>query len=499
MSQAAVSHELKRQIDALSIEEVLPRNRTLFYDGKWHKASGEPVDLYSPSTGEGLGSMAVATGSDVDACYEAAQIAFLEWRAIRPFERGRILREAATILRGNAVELAMIDAVDCGNPVREMTNDAMIAAAGLDYFAGLVQETKGDTIPMGDGNLNLTVREPLGVCVRIIPYNHPLMFAAMRAGAPLAAGNTLIVKPPHQAPLSSLRLAELWSDIFPVGVFNVITGDGATGEALVTHPLAAKVALIGSVPTGRAVMKAAAARITPVSLELGGKNALIAFPDVKPAVAAAAAVQGMNFTWCGQSCGSTSRVFLHESIYDETLELIRVECKAIKAGLPTRFETDMGAIISRQQFDRIMSYIKIAKAEGGRLVTGGERFDDPELQRGFFIRPTVFADMSRDMTIAREEIFGPVVAVFKWTDEDSLFDIVNDVDYGLTASIWTNDLNTAIRASRRVNAGYVWVNNTSQHFIGAPFGGFKQSGLGKEESLDELLDYTKVKNINIKL
>lgn len=499
MNMKADPDELRKAIEALNIDSVLPTNRGLFYAGQWHDASGDPVELTNPSTGQSLGRMAVATQSDVDACMEAAQKGFQEWRLLNPFERGRILREAANVLRKHAVELAYIDAADCGNPVREMTKDAGIAAAGIDYFAGLVQETKGATIPMGDAHLNFTVREPLGVCVRIIPYNHPLMFAAMRAGAPLAAGNTIVVKPPHQAPLSTLRLAEIWQDVLPPGVFNVVTGEGPTGAALAGHRRTAKVALIGSVSTGRLVMKTAAERITPVSLELGGKNALLAFPDAKPEDVATAAVQGMNYTWCGQSCGSTSRVFLHASLHDKVTGLMREKMEKIHPGIPTDYDTDMGAIVSRQQYDRIMGFIETAKSEGAELLTGGGRPDDPDLDKGLFIRPTAFVNVGRDMTIAREEIFGPVVSVFSWADEDALFDQVNDVDYGLTASIWTNDLTTAIRAARRVEAGYVWVNNTSQHFIGAPFGGYKQSGIGKEESLDELLDYTQVKNVNIKM
>ena len=491
--------EMRRQIEAMDPDAVLPRDRRLFYGGAWHDATGGEVALTSPSTGASLGRMAVASDEDVEACFTAAHEGFLAWRAVPPFERARVLRRAAAVLRENAVELAMIDAADCGNPVREMTRDARMAAGGLEYFAGLVQETKGETIPMADANLNFTLREPLGVCVRITPYNHPLMFAAMRAAAPIAAGNTLIVKPPEQAPLSTLRLAEIWADIFPPGVFNVLTGEGATGAALVTHRRAAKVALIGSVPTGKKVMEAASRRLTPVALELGGKNALVAFPDADPEAVAQGAVAGMNFTWCGQSCGSTSRVFLHRSIHDAALEAIVRRCEAIEPGIPTLYATDMGAIVSRRQFDGINRYIETTKAEGARLVTGGTSPDAEGLKNGLFIRPTVFADMTPEMTIAREEIFGPVIAVFAWDDEDAMFDIVNDVDYGLTGSIWTNDLNTAIRACRRIEAGYVWVNNTSQHFLGAPFGGFKQSGIGKEESLEELLDYTRVKNVNIKL
>ena len=492
-------NSLRARIEAMRVSDVLPRQRGLYYGGAWHQASEAPLAVTSPGDGSDLGTMAVAGPADVDAAFRAAHAAFLDWRETPPFARARYLRDAARVLRENAVELALIDAADCGNPVREMTRDAEIAAAGLEYFAGLVQETKGETIPNGEENFSLTLREPLGVCVRIIPYNHPLMFAAMRAAAPLAAGNVFMLKPPHQAPLSSLRLAELWDGVLPPGVFNVLTGGRETGEAMVTHPLAAKVALIGSVPTGRAVMRSAAERITPVALELGGKNALIAFPDADPDAVAQAAVAGMNFTWCGQSCGSTSRVFLHESLHDQVLEGIRTRCEAIRPGPPTAYDTDMGAIISRDQFDRILAFIESARGEGARLVAGGTPPDDPALAGGLYILPTVFAGMDDSMTIAREEIFGPVMAVFRWSDEAALWQQVNGVDYGLTASIWTNDLRTALRASRRVEAGFVWVNNTSQHFLGVPFGGFKQSGIGKEESLDELLSHTRLKAVNIRL
>ncbi|MGY6534041.1 MAG: aldehyde dehydrogenase family protein [Pararhodobacter sp.] len=493
------TQDLRARIQALDPMAVLPRNRGLYFGGQWHVAEGGALPLTSPSTGAGLGEMGMASTAQVDRAFAAAQQGFAEWRELHPFQRARYLREAARVLREHAVELAMIDAVDCGNPVREMTRDGEVAAAGLEYFAGLVQETKGETIPMGPGNLNLTLREPLGVCVRIIPYNHPLLFAAMRAAAPLAAGNVMMLKPPEQAPLSSLRLAELWDGVLPPGVFNVVCGGRETGEAMVTHPLTAKVALIGSVATGRAVMKAAAERITPVALELGGKNALIAFPDADPEAVADAAVAGMNFVWCGQSCGSTSRVFLHDSLHDAVLEGIRARCEAIRPGLPTDYDSDMGAIISQAHFDRIMGFVATARDEGAELVAGGTVPDDPALAGGLFMRPTVFAGVTPGMTIAREEIFGPVLSVMRWSEESDLWPVVNGVDYGLTASIWTNDLGTAIRAARTVESGFVWVNNTSQHFIGAPFGGFKQSGMGKEESLDELLDYTRVKNVNIRL
>lgn len=489
---------LKDRIDALDLDRVLPGQRGLFYGGAWHRTS-EQAESISPGNGKSLGPFSIAQKADIDRAMESAAAGFRTWRDTKPAERGRVLRAAAARLRENAVELAMIDALDCGNPVREMVRDVEIAASGLEYFGGLAQETKGDTVPIGPDDLNFTLREPLGVCVRIVPFNHPFMFAAMKAAAPLAAGNVIVIKPPHQAPLSTLRLAELWADIIPPGVFNVLTGFGETGQALVTHPTTARVDLIGSVPTGRAVMRSAAERITPVGLELGGKNALIAWPDSAPDDVASAAVAGMNFTWCGQSCGSTSRAFLHEDIYDETLALIAERASAIRPGLPSRYDTDMGAIASRDHYDRILGFINGARNDGVRLVAGGGRPDDPELADGFYILPTVFADVTPDMAVAREEIFGPVLAVSRWSDPDAMFDAVNGVDYGLTASLWTKDLDAAMRACRRVDAGYVWVNNTSQHFLGMPFGGFKQSGIGKEESLDELLSFTRLKSVNIRL
>jgi betaine-aldehyde dehydrogenase len=393
----------------------------------------------------------------------------------------------------------MIDAADCGNPVTEMVSDAMVAAAQMEFFAGLVTEMKGSSIPMGPDSVNFSVREPLGVVGRIIPFNHPFMFCAGKAAAPLAAGNTIVTKPPEQAPLSSLRLAELIGGILPPGVFNVVPGGREAGQRLASHPDVAKIALIGSVPTGRAVMKAASDTLKGIILELGGKNALIAYPDSDPDEVAGALVGGMNFTWCGQSCGSTSRAFLHEKLHDAVLERVKEKIKHFKPGIPTEPATTMGAIISKVQYDRVMSYIEAGKNEGARVVYGGKRPDDPALKNGFYIEPTVFADVDMSMRIAKEEIFGPVVSVIKWSDESRMLDQVNSVEYGLTCSIWTNDLTTAHRTAAAVEAGYVWINEFSKHFLGAPFGGYKQSGVGREESIDELLAFTQEKNIHVKL
>ena len=295
----------------------LPDHRDLFYGGGWHApAKNKRTGTINPSTGEPLGEVGLADAEDVDHAVKAAYSGFQVWRAVKPLERAKILREAAQLIRKHGRELALIDSANCGNPIREMVRDAEFGATSIDFFAGLATEIKGDTIPMGGDTLNYTVREPLGVVVRVNAYNHPFLFATMKIGAPLIAGNSLVIKPPEQAPLSTLRLAEIIGPLFPAGVFNVICGGRDCGEALVTHPRVAKVALIGSVPTGKAILKSAADTMKKVTLELGGKNALIAFPDADPADVASAAVRGMNFTWCGQSCGSTSRAFLHESIHD---------------------------------------------------------------------------------------------------------------------------------------------------------------------------------------
>lgn len=486
-------------MNQMSSPVALPASRGLFYGGAWHQAvSGASVEVLSPATGEVLCSIADGAAADADRAVAAARDGFSLWRAVAPLERGRILREAAAVLRRHGRELAALDAIDGGNPVTEMAGDVAIAAAQMEFFAGLVTEMKGQSIPMGPGAVNFSVREPRGVVARIIPFNHPFMFCAGKSAAPLAAGNSVIVKPPEQAPLSALRLAELLGPLLPPGVFNVVPGGRDVGGRLAEHPDVAMVALIGSVPTGRAVMRAAAETIKPMLLELGGKNALIAFPDADPETVANAVIAGMNFTWCGQSCGSTSRAFLHADIHDAVVNRLREKASRFRPGIPTDPATTMGALASRAQLDKTLKYIAGARAEGARLVCGGGPPADPALRNGFFVEPTIFADVTPEMTIAREEIFGPVLSVLRWTDEAAMIEQVNRPEYGLTCSIWTNDIHRAHRAAMAVEAGFVWVNEVAKHFLGTPFGGFKQSGLGREECLEELLAFTQEKNIHIR-
>src|SRR6202161_320633 len=478
----------------------LPKNRDAFYGGKWHKPiSGRSADAINPGTGESLGPVADCGGADIDAAVNAAKTAFPAWRDTPPLERARLLKRIANVLREHAEELAMIDAADCGNPYTEMVRDATIAAAQIEFYAGLVTDMKGSSIPMGPAVVNFSVREPRGVVGRIIPFNHPFMFCAGKAGAPLATGNTVVMKPPEQAPLSSLRLAELIGDILPPGVFNVVPGGRDAGSALTTHKDVAMIALLGAVPPGGPVIKAAANTLKPVMLELGGKNALIAFPDADPDDVAGGVVGGMNFTWCGQSCGSASRAVVHEKIYDAVLEKVKAKIAHFKPGIATDRSTTMGSIISKSQYERILGFIESGKQEGARLFHGGGKPADPSLAKGFFIEPTVFADVQPTMRIAREEIFGPVLSIFKWSDEAKMLEQVNSVEYGLTASIWTNDLSTAHNTAAAVQAGFVWINEVSKHFLGAPFGGYKQSGIGREECFEEMLAYTQEKNIHVKV
>lgn len=478
----------------------LPEHNGLYYGGQWHAPlSGAYVDVTSPSTGKSLMEVAMGGSADAAAAIAAAREGFRVWRDINPLERAKVLKGAADIVRQHAEELAMLDAEDCGNPVSALIKDASSAAAKMDFFAGLVTEMKGHSIPQGAGAVNFSVREPLGVVARIIPFNHPMMFCAGRIAAPLAAGNAVIIKLPQQAPLSGLRLAELLGGLFPPGVLNILSGGGELGAELSANPGVAMVSLVGSVETGRRVMKAAADTLKPLLLELGGKNALIAFPDCDIDRVATGIVDGMNFLWCGQSCGSTSRVFLHEDIHDVVVDKVLAKVRALHPGLPTRPETRMGALIDRTHFERVLSFVEAGKAEGATLAAGGVPPEDPELRDGCFLEPTVFVDVKPHMKIAREEIFGPVLSILRWSDRDEMLRTVNDSDYGLACSIWTESLRTAHETAASVEAGYVWVNEVSRHFLGASFGGYKQSGLGREESLEELLAFTQEKNIHIRM
>ena len=387
--------------------------------------------------------------------------------------------------------------MDSGNAVKGMEGDMHWTADSLDYFAGLLTEVKGTTSSQGPRHMNLTLRQPYGVVAKLNPFNHPFRFCVEKAAAPLAAGNTVVIKSSEQAPLSSFDVATLAEGLFPPGVVNVVAGDGATGAALVTHPMVSRIGFVGSVETGRLVAKGAADLLKRVTLELGGKNPIIIFPDADPLKAAGAAIKGMNMNRQGQSCSSTSRVFVHESLHRAVVDEIVRQAEALPVGFPWIETNELGPIVSERQYTRILGFIEAGRKEGARLLTGGEKPKDPQLANGFFLRPTVFDGVRQDMRIAREEIFGPVMSVLPWTDSADMLAKVNSVQYGLTAAIVTNRLDLAMETAEQVEAGYVWINSNGR-YIGEPYGGWKQSGLGVEECFEELLSYTRVKNVNMR-
>jgi betaine-aldehyde dehydrogenase len=470
----------------------------LYIGGRWEApAEGKSFENINPSTKQSLGSIPAASAADVDRAVQAAKKAFRDWSNTPPKDRAAAMVKFAERIEKHADELGLMDAVDSGNAVSGMRGDVKWTADTFRFFAGLITEIKGETSTQGPRHLNLTIRQPYGVVAKINPFNHPFRFCAEKAAAPLAAGNCVVIKGSEQAPLSSLRLAELADGIFPAGVVNVLTGDGAVGSAMVRHPDVHRIGFVGSVPTGKLIAREAADGLKKVTFELGGKNPIIIFPDADPAKAAAAAIKGMNMNRQGQSCSSTSRVMVHASLHEPVLKELKRQAEALSIGAPWVESNELGPIVSQRQYDRIMGYIDSAKSEGASLVTGGGQPSDSKLHNGFFIAPTVFDAVKPTMKIAREEIFGPVMSVFQWDDYEQLLKQANELEYGLTASIVTNNLAQAMETAHRVEAGYVWINSSGR-YLGAPYGGWKSSGIGQEECFDELLSYTQIKNINMR-
>jgi len=472
--------------------------RGLYYGGRWvEQTSARSFASINPSTGRKLGDVPYADANDVDLAVKAAAKGFAEWSTVSVKERAKCLEAWAKRVRGEAKRLALIDAVDSGNAVKGMEGDMHWAAESLEYFAGLISELKGATSSQGPRHMNFTRRQPYGVVAKLNAFNHPFRFCVEKAAAPLAAGNCVVIKSSEQAPLSSFDVAALAEGIFPPGVVNVVAGDAATGAALVAHPLVSRIGFIGSVQTGRLVAKAAAEGLKRVTLELGGKNPIIIFPDADPRQAASAAIKGMNMNRQGQSCSSTSRVFVHESLHRPVLEEIVRQAEALPVGFPWIESNELGPVVSERQFARVMGFIDSGRREGARLVTGGDKPKNAMLANGFFIRPTVFDDVRQDMRIAREEIFGPVMSVLAWSETEDMLAKVNSVEYGLTAAVVTNRLDLAMQTAEQVEAGYVWINSTGR-YLGEPYGGWKASGLGVEECFEELASYTRVKNVNMR-
>lgn len=480
------------------IQALLKQEFTMLIGGRSvAAASGSTFVTVDPYTGEGLASVPDATPQDVDAAVHAAEGARPSWRETPVAERARYVLALADAVETHAEELALLDTLDVGSPITNARNDVRVAVEQMRMFAGLALELKGQTIPASSA-LHLTVREPVGVVAKIFPFNHPLMFAC-RVAAPLIAGNPCVIKPPEAGPLSTLRLGALAREIFPAGVLNVIVGDGpAVPDRLVRHPAVRRIGFIGSENTGRAIQRAAAETgVKEVSLELGGKNAMIIFDDVRVEEAAASAVAGMNFMWAGQSCGSTSRLLVHDAIYDEVLEEVRRHVERIQVGDPLEESTTQGTMVDSRAQAKALGYIEAGLEDGARLVCGGG-VPDTGQSAATFVSPTVLADVDPGSRVAQEEIFGPVLSVIRFRDEPEAIEIANSVRYGLTGSVWTNDLDRAFRVAGAMEAGFTWINGSTAHFPNVPYGGVKASGAGaKEECLEELLSYTSEKVINV--
>lgn len=463
--------------------------------------SGAWMDSVNPATEEIHGRVPQGTVTDVARAVAAARDAQPGWNAISVTQRSKLLRELAEEMRRRADQVVPLEAADTGNTIASLGGDIELAGGYIELMAGLGMEMKGESVPATPDNLHFTVRQPYGVVGRIVPFNHPFLFAGAHLAAPLMAGNAVVLKSPDQSPLSASLMGEICRDILPPGVVNIVSGVGTVvGDAIVRHPEVRRIGFTGSVPTGLAIQRAAAeVNIKHVTLELGGKNPLIAFPDADPQAVARAAVAGMNWAWSGQSCGSTSRLLLHESLHDEVLAAVLKAVGKIRLGDPRDLQSQMGPVNSAGHYQHVTRMIQSARDEGASILTGGGRPAGSRFEKGYWVEPTVIGDVQPHMHIAREEVFGPVLSVLRWRDQDEVLQIANGTEFGLTAAVWTNDIRTAMRMARELESGLVWINGGGRHFLGTGFAGWGNSGLGREECLEELLSYTRSKSIHVML
>ena len=474
----------------------------LFINNQWRPASsGKTMDVVNPATEEVIAAVASADAGDLNVAVDAARAALNgPWGQMSAREGGRLVRRLGERLMERADEVARLETQHNGKPISESRHIEIPAAAEcFEYFGGWADKVMGETIPVKGNYLTYTLREPLGVVAAIVPWNFPLLLAAWKIAPALACGNTVIVKPASQTPLTALALGEIAVEIgLPAGVLNVLTGPGATlGQAIVEHPGIDKIAFTGDTSTGKGIMRGAADTLKKITLELGGKSPNIVLPDADIEAAIRGATIGI-FYGKGEVCAAGSRLLVDRSIKDEFIDKLAARAKKMVAGDPMDPKTRFGALSSKKQLETVMRYVESGKAEGATLVAGGARADIGT-GKGYFVQPTVFADVKPEMTISREEIFGPVLAAIEFADLDEAIAIANDSPYGLAAGVWTRDIKKAHYVARKLQAGTVWINTYNVYDTAAPFGGYKQSGFGREMSSHALEHYTQVKSVWVDL
>jgi acyl-CoA reductase-like NAD-dependent aldehyde dehydrogenase len=481
-----------------------PRKYQLFIDGKWVDAeSGKTFTTPNPATGATLAEVSEGDSADIDKAVAAARRALEgKWSKISARDRGRMLYKLSQLIESRSAELAALETSDNGKPIKESTYiDLPGVVENFEYFAGWATKIEGETIPVPGQMFNYTLREPVGVCGQIIPWNFPLLMAAWKLAPALAAGNTIVLKPAEQTPVGAMELGKLIQEAgFPDGVVNIVPGFGETaGAALASHKDIDKVAFTGSTEVGKIIARAAADNLTKVSLELGGKAPNIVFADADMEQAVNGAMMGIFFNQ-GQVCCAGSRLFLDERVKDEFLERFKEKAGRVKVGDPMDKSTQMGPQVSEEQLNRIKGYVDVARAEGATVLSGGCAPElEGDFQKGFFFQPTIFGEVRNTMRVAQEEIFGPVVSVITFKDEDDLIRQANEVVYGLSAGIWTQDITRAHRFAKAIKAGTVWINTFNMMNAASPFGGYKQSGYGREMGKHALEMYTQVKSVWVDL
>ena len=472
-----------------------------FLNGKW-TTSTETIELINPASGEIIGRVPMAAREDVNEAVEVARKAFeaSAWHDMEQTKRGKILMQIAALLREHFEEISRLETLNQGKPLRESRADVAWTIRAFEYWGGAADKIQGETIPVTPNRLTYTLREPLGVTAHIIPWNYPLALATRSLAPALAAGNTVVAKPAELTPLTLLRVAEFAQKSgLPDGVLNVITGSGAeAGRALVSNQDVDGITFTGSTETGRQIMEVAAKSVTPVLLELGGKNPNIIFPDADLKRAAQMAKYAI-FTNAGQMCWAGSRLFLHQEIYERFLDELKKQTEQIRIGPGLDEKSDLGPLVSKDQRGRVLGYIKSGMEEGAKLITGGQPPDDPALRKGFFLKPTIFADVKSSMRIGCEEIFGPVLAVFRFSTVEEVVKMSNDTQFGLYAGVWTNDLKLAHRLVGELQAGIVAVNDYLIAYPQTPFGGYKDSGIGYESGLQAVSHYTRIKSVTVNI